>query len=144
MRISDWSSDVCSSDLRGRGLQAGGRKRDQRQSQGPQGLSEGRLDAAAVAHRRRQGPRKISGDRRIGPHDAEIREARQLKHLESIDPALLLSAYAQGIFPMSDGADDPSVPWVEPRLRAILPLDGFHLSPSLQKITANSAETTYA
>src|SRR3546814_16572186 len=35
---------------------------------------------------------------------------------------------------MADGADDPSVHWVEPRLRAILPLDGFHLSHSLKKI----------
>ncbi|MBN8804734.1 MAG: leucyl/phenylalanyl-tRNA--protein transferase [Sphingopyxis terrae] len=51
-----------------------------------------------------------------------------------MDPALLLSAYAQGIFPMADGADDPSVHWVEPRLRAILPLDGFHLSRSLRKL----------
>ncbi|OHD05454.1 leucyl/phenylalanyl-tRNA--protein transferase [Sphingopyxis sp. RIFCSPHIGHO2_12_FULL_65_19] len=57
-----------------------------------------------------------------------------MKHFEPIDPALLLSAYAQGIFPMADGADDPSVHWVEPRLRAILPLDGFHLSHSLKKI----------
>ncbi|MGQ3101424.1 leucyl/phenylalanyl-tRNA--protein transferase [Sphingopyxis solisilvae] len=53
---------------------------------------------------------------------------------QAIDPALLLSAYAQGIFPMADGADDPSVHWVEPRLRAILPLDGFHLSRSLKKL----------
>ncbi len=51
----------------------------------------------------------------------------------AIDPALLLSAYAQGLFPMADGADDPSVHWVEPRIRAILPLDGFHLSRSLKK-----------
>ena len=35
---------------------------------------------------------------------------------------------------MADGADDPSVHWVEPRLRAILPLDGFHLSHSLRKV----------
>lgn len=34
---------------------------------------------------------------------------------------------------MADGADDPSVHWVEPRLRAILPLDGFRLSASLKK-----------
>ncbi|PKP98872.1 MAG: leucyl/phenylalanyl-tRNA--protein transferase, partial [Alphaproteobacteria bacterium HGW-Alphaproteobacteria-13] len=46
---------------------------------------------------------------------------------------MLLSAYAQGLFPMADGADDPSVHWVEPRMRAILPLDGFHLSRSLRK-----------
>jgi leucyl/phenylalanyl-tRNA--protein transferase len=35
---------------------------------------------------------------------------------------------------MADGADDPSVHWVEPRLRAILPLDGFRLSRSLKKV----------
>ncbi|WP_278190167.1 leucyl/phenylalanyl-tRNA--protein transferase [Sphingopyxis sp. YF1] len=57
-----------------------------------------------------------------------------MKPFETIDPALLLSAYAQGLFPMADAADDPSVHWVEPRLRAILPLDGFHLSRSLRKV----------
>lgn len=53
-----------------------------------------------------------------------------------IDPALLLSAYAQGLFPMANSADDPSVHWVEPRMRAILPLDGFRLSRSLKKTLA--------
>ena len=46
---------------------------------------------------------------------------------------LLLLAYRNGIFPMSDGRDDPEVFWVEPRRRAILPLDGFRLSRSLAK-----------
>ena len=63
------------------------------------------------------------------------REERTVtRPIESIDPALLLSAYAQGIFPMADGADDPSVHWVEPRLRAILPLGDFRLSHSLKKV----------
>ncbi|WP_432770909.1 MAG: leucyl/phenylalanyl-tRNA--protein transferase [Sphingopyxis sp.] len=57
--------------------------------------------------------------------------------METIDPALLLSAYAQGLFPMADGVDDPSVHWVEPRLRAILPLGGFRLSRSLRKVIAS-------
>ena len=51
----------------------------------------------------------------------------------SIDPDLLLRAYAIGVFPMSDGRDAPDVYWVEPRRRAILPLDNFHLSRSLRK-----------
>lgn len=34
---------------------------------------------------------------------------------------------------MADAADDPSVHWVEPRLRAILPLDGFRLSRRLKR-----------
>ena len=99
------------------------------------------MDAAADADRGRCEPRHISRDRRIGPHDAEICEARLLtRHQETIDPALLLSAYAQGLFPMADGADDPSVHWVEPRLRAILPLDGFHLSRSLRKLLGRVRE----
>ncbi len=47
---------------------------------------------------------------------------------------LLLLAYRNGIFPMSDSRDDPEVYWVEPKRRAILPLDGFRLSRSLAKV----------
>jgi leucyl/phenylalanyl-tRNA--protein transferase len=50
-----------------------------------------------------------------------------------IPPELLLQAYRAGIFPMSDSRDDPDVYWVEPRMRAILPLDGFHMSHSLAR-----------
>jgi leucyl/phenylalanyl-tRNA--protein transferase len=50
-----------------------------------------------------------------------------------IEPDLLLLAYRGGIFPMADRRDDPEVFWVEPRRRAILPLDGFHCSHSLAK-----------
>jgi leucyl/phenylalanyl-tRNA--protein transferase len=50
-----------------------------------------------------------------------------------LDPDLLLRAYAIGVFPMSDSRDARDVYWVEPRRRAILPLDGFHLSRSLRK-----------
>ncbi len=45
--------------------------------------------------------------------------------LALIDPEILLLAYRSGIFPMSDARDDPEVFWIEPRLRAILPLDQF-------------------
>jgi leucyl/phenylalanyl-tRNA--protein transferase len=50
-----------------------------------------------------------------------------------IPPELLLQAYRAGIFPISDSRDDPEVYWVEPRMRAILPLDGLHLSRSLAR-----------
>jgi leucyl/phenylalanyl-tRNA--protein transferase len=50
-----------------------------------------------------------------------------------LDPELLLRAYASGVFPMSDSRDAKDVYWVEPRRRAILPLDSFHLSRSLRK-----------
>ncbi|MHC0054445.1 leucyl/phenylalanyl-tRNA--protein transferase [Actibacterium sp. D379-3] len=51
----------------------------------------------------------------------------------ALTPALLLNAYAAGIFPMSEHRDDPDVFWVDPRHRGILPLDGFHLSRSLRR-----------
>ena len=50
-----------------------------------------------------------------------------------IDPATLLAAYASGLFPMADARDDVDVYWVEPTERAILPLEGFHLSRTLAR-----------
>jgi len=50
-----------------------------------------------------------------------------------IDPAMLMLAYRSGIFPMADSRDDDELFWVEPRRRAILPLDGFQLSRSLAR-----------
>jgi len=50
-----------------------------------------------------------------------------------IDPELLMLAYRGGIFPMADARDDTEIFWIEPRIRAILPLDGFHLSRSLAR-----------
>lgn len=51
-----------------------------------------------------------------------------------IDPLILLQAYSIGVFPMSDDRDAREVYWVEPKYRAVLPLDGFHLSHSLAKL----------
>jgi leucyl/phenylalanyl-tRNA--protein transferase len=48
-----------------------------------------------------------------------------------LDPRLLLQGYASGIFPMADSREAGELFWVEPRHRAIIPLDGFHLSRSL-------------
>ena len=59
--------------------------------------------------------------------------------LEPIDPRLLLLAYRQGVFPMADARDDAEVFWVEPRERAIIPLDGFRCSRSLAKVLARGS-----
>jgi len=53
-------------------------------------------------------------------------------HLE-ITPEVLLKAYACGIFPMADSADDPDLYWVEPALRGVLPLESFHLPRRLAR-----------
>ncbi|AIB17640.1 leucyl/phenylalanyl-tRNA transferase family protein [Brucella suis] len=46
---------------------------------------------------------------------------------------MLLRAYATGIFPIAEEADDPEVFWVRPEKRGVIPLDGFHIPRSLQK-----------
>jgi len=51
----------------------------------------------------------------------------------ALTPELLLRAYAAGIFPMAETADDPEVFWVDPEQRGILPLDGFHLPRRLAR-----------
>ena len=51
--------------------------------------------------------------------------------MSELDPRLLLRGYAIGIFPMADSRDADELFWVEPRNRAIIPLDGFHMSRSL-------------
>jgi len=53
--------------------------------------------------------------------------------VKTLDPDLLLRAYSIGVFPMSDGRDARDLFWVEPRRRAIIPLERFHLSKSLRK-----------
>ena len=50
----------------------------------------------------------------------------------SITPEILLRAYSMGIFPMAESRDSSEIHWVEPRLRGIFPIDGFHISRSLR------------
>jgi leucyl/phenylalanyl-tRNA--protein transferase len=50
-----------------------------------------------------------------------------------ITPEVLLKAYACGIFPMAESAEDPALYWIEPEHRGIIPLDGFHLPSRLAR-----------
>ncbi len=54
---------------------------------------------------------------------------------------MLLLAYRSGVFPMADSRQDEDIFWVEPRERAIIPLDGFHLSRSLAKVVKQDRYT---
>ena len=53
--------------------------------------------------------------------------------MSRLTPETVLSAYAAGIFPMSESADDPEIFWVEPEHRGVLPLDGMHISKRLAR-----------
>ncbi len=51
-----------------------------------------------------------------------------------LTPDILLEAYAAGIFPMAESADDPELFWVYPNRRGILPLEAFHVPRRLQRV----------
>jgi leucyl/phenylalanyl-tRNA--protein transferase len=57
---------------------------------------------------------------------------RESGHIE-ITPEVLLKAYACGIFPMAESADDPALYWIEPDMRGIIPLGGFHIPSRLAR-----------
>lgn len=69
--------------------------------------------------------------------------------MPEITADLLLQAYRVGVFPMGERRDDPKLHWLDPRLRAVLPLDGFHLSQRLARTVrsgkfAIAADTAFA
>jgi leucyl/phenylalanyl-tRNA--protein transferase len=59
--------------------------------------------------------------------------ARRNDAAHDITPELLLRAYACGIFPMAESADDPAIYWVEPRERGVIPIEGLHVPSRLAR-----------
>ncbi len=51
----------------------------------------------------------------------------------TLTPGILLRAYAAGIFPMADSAEDDELFWVDPEQRGILPLDAVHIPHRLRR-----------
>ncbi|MGZ3295619.1 MAG: leucyl/phenylalanyl-tRNA--protein transferase, partial [Xanthobacteraceae bacterium] len=58
-----------------------------------------------------------------------------------ITPEVLLKAYACGIFPMADSAEDPALYWIEPEMRGIIPLDRFHMPSRLARTVRSNRFT---
>ena len=61
--------------------------------------------------------------------------------LIDITPEVLLKAYACGIFPMAEGADDPALYWIEPEKRGVIPLDKFHVPERLARTVRSDCFT---
>lgn len=61
--------------------------------------------------------------------------------MSELTPELLLHAYAIGIFPMAEHRDDTEIFWVDPRRRGVMPLDGFHISRSLNRAMRKTSFT---
>ena len=58
-----------------------------------------------------------------------------------ITPEVLLRAYACGIFPMAESAEDPTLFWVEPEMRGVIPLDSFRIPARLARTVRSDAFT---
>lgn len=58
---------------------------------------------------------------------------------EPITADLLLQAYEVGFFPMAESEDDPSLFWVNPPMRGVLPLDQFHVPRRLARTIRQDA-----
>src|SRR5580704_16503249 len=54
-------------------------------------------------------------------------------HAPLLTPEILLRAYAQGLFPMAERRDDPTLYWVSPERRGVIPLDRFHVPRRLAR-----------
>jgi leucyl/phenylalanyl-tRNA---protein transferase len=63
----------------------------------------------------------------------ETRMANRETGFIEITPEVLLKAYACGIFPMAESADDPALYWIEPELRGVIPLERFHMPARLAR-----------
>jgi len=70
--------------------------------------------------------------------------ARPIPGPHKLSPETLVRAYAAGVFPMSEARDDPTIFWVDPEMRGVIPLDGLHISKSLRKVLRRGAFTITA
>lgn len=53
--------------------------------------------------------------------------------MAALTPETLLRAYSVGLFPMAEQRDDPTLYWIDPEKRGILPFDKFHVSRRLRR-----------
>lgn len=53
--------------------------------------------------------------------------------MSNLTPEILLRAYAVGLFPMAEHRNDPTLYWIDPEKRGILPLSGFHIPRRLRR-----------
>jgi leucyl/phenylalanyl-tRNA---protein transferase len=81
---------------------------------------------------------KLPVNREVYQSRIRIMASRENAFIE-ITPEVLLKAYACGIFPMAESADDPALYWIEPELRGIIPLDTFHVPARLARTVRTTA-----
>src|SRR5258708_17579642 len=91
------------------------------------------------------GAERCSAPSHARPHPAILPPMTSRDSASSeITPEVLLRAYACGIFPMAESAEDPTLFWVEPGMRGVIPLDRFRISSPLARTVRSEAFTVTA
>src|SRR5262249_20219540 len=103
------------------------------------GLIDGRGPAPTSRRRGARTHRRAAVHRPpppLAPSRASFRVASMASRdsaLIEITPEVLLKAYACGIFPMAESAEDPALYWIEPERRGIIPFESFHVPARLAR-----------
>ena len=61
-----------------------------------------------------------------------------------LTPEILLRAYAEGLFPMAERRGDPTLYWVSPEKRGVIPLSFFHVPHRLARTVRSGRFTVTA
>lgn len=61
--------------------------------------------------------------------------------MTGLTPEIVLRAYASGVFPMANDRSDPTLYWIDPDMRGVLPLESFHLSRRLRRTVRGDSFT---
>jgi leucyl/phenylalanyl-tRNA--protein transferase len=75
---------------------------------------------------------------------AAARYAFLMHGTPQLTPEILLRAYAEGLFPMAERRGDPTLYWVSPERRGIIPLDTFHVPRRLARTVRSGLFTVTA
>ena len=97
----------------------------------------GGIETTIPLHQRARRRRRISARRTTISTGSSASSRAATDAMSSqfrLTPDILLQAYAAGIFPMAESADDPELFWVDPKRRGILPLDAFHVPRRLRRV----------
>ena len=63
--------------------------------------------------------------------------------MSGLTPEIVLKAYALGVFPMGEDRHDPSLHWIDPDMRGILPLDTVHVPKRLARTIRSDRYTVH-
>ena len=60
-----------------------------------------------------------------------------------LTPEIVLHAYMRGVFPMAESRHDPTLYWIDPEMRGVIPLDAFHVPRRLARTVRHWADPVY-